>query len=105
MASEKLKKAISEIEDPSVASALRAVNDVLVDGAVQTIATYIVALERARDNGRRELLELSEKLAESRGRHTRWSEEAMHQRELAQASVRRADEQLDEARGGGSVAR
>lgn len=88
MPSEKLKKTISEIEDPAVASALRAVNDALVDGAVETIARYIRGLERARDAGRAELEGLSGKLAESKARHARWAEEAMEQRDRSEGAGR-----------------
>jgi hypothetical protein len=42
----KLRALLNEIEDPAVESALRAVNDLLVDGAVETIALHVTKLER-----------------------------------------------------------
>ena len=60
MASLRTKLLLDQIENPSVESALRSVNDVLVDPAVETIAKHVVALERSN----RELEELFERMNE-----------------------------------------
>lgn len=60
MASLRTKVLLEQIEDPSVESALRSVNDVLVDPAVETIAKHVVSLERRN----RELEELFTRMNE-----------------------------------------
>lgn len=87
MITRRLQKLLDEIENESVRSALRSAHKAITDGAVETIAQHIVETQRGRNAACFAANGLRAGLERERRRVCRWSEEAMHQRELVAQAV------------------
>lgn len=93
MASERLTRALEEMDNPAVASVLRAAGACVVEASLERVAEHIVALARVKEAAQIRIDQLSAELELIRGRLCRWSEEAMERRDQA-GKQREADRHL-----------
>lgn len=85
MASERLTRALAEIENETVVSVLRSATAHLVDASLERVAEHIVGLAHAKQAAVIRIEQLSGELERYRARVCRWAEEAMVGRECSEA--------------------
>jgi hypothetical protein len=93
MPSAEIRKQMEQMKRKDVKQAFATAGDGIIGGSLEFLARYVVHMERTRQAVKDELDRVRLALEESKERHARWAEEAMHERELRQT----VEQGLDQA--------